>query len=1283
MIGNLHLATAKFPGPWCLLVAMSGLLAWTAFFAAAEPAMENFGLDDQMVDFWETADGLPQSTVTSITQTRDGYLWVGTLNGLACFDGNRFQIFDSLNMPGLRSNHITALLADPEGGLWIGTAEGGASRLFQGESIAYTTVEGLAHNQVRSLGMSGDGRIWIGTAAGVNVWHDGKLHPPLAGSDPAVPVLSICQATPDSQWLLCPDGLYEASASERKRLSPDPVDAGREGDWQGLAVGQGDHLWLFGKSLARLSVSGRNREVQGVTLESGDRITALLERRDGSLWLGTRSGRVRRVGHMRWESGEVAPSGPQPAVRCLFEDRELNLWVGLDGGGLARIKPKKVRSFGIRDGLPGEHVTGMSPDGATGFWIACHAAGIAHWSNGEFHPFDANGAWPTGCIVWSLLRTRDGSLWIGTEGAGLLRWKDERLERFGPSAGIPEAAILAMVETEDGSLWLGCRDGTLLRFRDDSFVRHGPDREFEGAGVTVLADDRQGGLWIGTDGHGLHHFSAGKFSRLTCGDGLGSDHVRTLMLDQEGVLWIGTSGGLTRLTDGVLANFSSRDGLWDNVISQILEDTLHPVLENQQLWLGSNRGVFRLRKTSFDDYLSGRIATLEPVVYGRAEGMDCLECSGGFSPAGLSQSPVENPEVKTLLLWFSTLRGLARLDVFPLVGLARGISGDHLAFTKAHLHLGPDDAVFDLGDVVAGGDGSGTGRSPGVKLGDGHQAQESATYAHSDSGTDADARYHRSTLPFIDGVFIPDGGAVPGRQLVVSSTGLTAEFPPTTGQAWGLLKSGFRLAGVDAFNPSEMRQLGIPMIWMSGNQGVTFDLEAIRRASGRTVERFTARAINLHIGPGSFHVLLDGRVVARRSGVVRDNDHFERGIIPLDIPVPVDARFLTLATTDDRNEIGAFNRVAPPVLIEEVRVDGALRKPDPDPADPLRAASGPGSLHPGYSHLEIRPGAKRLDLRYAAPCLVAPEKVRFRHRLEPLESDWVEAGGRRSANYSHLPPGSYRFLVTACNNDGVWNPQGAVIRLTIRPHFWQTGWFAPLWITCLVIAIAVTTGLVIRTRHRRHLRHLGQLHSLALERTRISHDIHDELGAGLTQVALLSELALADLGEPERAKTHLDQTFTVARRLARGVDEIVWAINPKNDALEFSLAYICKSAQDFLHTAGIACRLEWPEELPEGSLSSSQRHQLFLAVRESLTNVIKHASASEVRLRLSATATDLAIEISDNGCGFVPPAADAPVARHGLEGMAARMAATGGSFAVTSQAGRGTVVRLCLPLQAP
>jgi signal transduction histidine kinase/ligand-binding sensor domain-containing protein len=1239
--------------------------------------------DEYLLEAWDTGHGLPQNTVTAITQTRDGYLWLGTPNGLACFDGVRFQVFDPTSLPAFPARCVKALLATPEGDLWVGCEGGAAIRLHQGRFAALTGTNLLAFRSVLSLEQTPDGRVWLGTDAGLLVCQEGRLlQAEVPRAAPEGPVRALLGVGTNAPWALAGNHLVETRSGQRAALPLADTENGLA-TWTGLAPSAAQNAWLFGPMLARLTLSAPPAvAVQPAGLAQGDRINAACERSNGEVWLGTQSGELKRLAGQVTTYLLPGAAAARP-IRCLFEDREHNLWLGTEGGGLLRIKSRRMRMFGAQDGLSDGLITSLCPDGRRDFWVGCHAAGIRHWHDGAFTPFTANGALPTNAIIWSLLQTRDRSLWIGSEGAGLLFWRNGKLQHFGPAEGVTESAILAFCEAADGTVWFGGRDGGLYHVTKNALSRFGPEDGFTSRNLTSLAAEPKGGLWIGCNGDGLYHFAEGQFKRYTQADGLGSDEVRALRRDADGTLWVGTSGGLTRLKGGRWVNFTTRQGLWNNVISQILVD-----MENKALWLGSNQGIFRIRKESFEDFVQGKIASLEPIVYGRAEGLDCLECSGGFSPAGLLELPTPNPDTVNSRLWFSTLRGLVRLDPLPLLGMGRGISGDHIAFGKAQLHLQPGDATLDLGDVVAGGNGFGTGQGVGIYAHDGTEEQKSVAFNLSDAGTTPEARFHRTKLPFVDGVFIPNGGLSPDHHVVISSTGLKVELPETTGQAWGCIASGLRPRAWDVFNPSDWTRLGPRFVWMPGNQGITFDLDAMRKATGRTIDRFTALAGNLHVGPACFYVFLDGQLVARRSGVVRDQDRVERGVTALDIPIGAETRFLTLVSTDDKDDVGFFNLQPPPVTIEEVLCDGKAQHPEDAPRPPSGTNSYPSSLHPEFASLTLAPGSGRLEFKYAALSLVAPEKVRFRYRLEPLEENWIEAGDRRVASYANLRPRIYRFRVIACNNDGVWNETGASVAVLLQPHLWQVWWFTPLWVTALVVGVTGSSILLIRRRHRRRLDQLEQLRALETERTRIARDIHDDVGASMTHIALLSELAQTDLAEPDQVRPHINEIFTTARQVARSVDEIVWAINPKNDPLEVSLAYVCKNAQTYLRIAGISCRLEMPDEVPARSLSSTARHQLYLVVREALNNVVKHARASEVHLRVAVESNALAFRIADNGCGFDPIAQAAghrpdPDGRggNGLENMAQRLKLVGGRFNLESRPGQGTVIEVEVPLQ--
>jgi signal transduction histidine kinase len=377
------------------------------------------------------------------------------------------------------------------------------------------------------------------------------------------------------------------------------------------------------------------------------------------------------------------------------------------------------------------------------------------------------------------------------------------------------------------------------------------------------------------------------------------------------------------------------------------------------------------------------------------------------------------------------------------------------------------------------------------------------------------------------------------------------------------------------------------------------------------------------------------------------------------------------------------NAVAPAVAIDELQVDGTLVAADGNNPLPQNAKSAirilgskPGPLP--SSEVTIGPGARRVEIRYAALSFTAPEKVRFRYRLDRLNADWVDAGGRRVADFPYLPPGQYQFRVMACNEDLVWSEREAVLALTCRPAFWQTGGFRLLATLLVLGACGWAVKLLATRRLQRRLSLSEQQHALEQERTRIARDIHDELGTLLTGISLLSDRAQAHRDRAEQVGEHLEKISQRARSAVQTVDGIVWAINPQNDTLDNLANYLVQFAEDFFRLTPIRCRLDVPAEVPQLPLGTQQRHHILLAVKEACNNVARHSGASEVWVRLAAAASSLCITIEDNGRGFV--AGTVSEGSDGLRNMRQRLAEVGGRLELASEPGKGTSVKLVAPL---
>ena len=322
----------------------------------------------------------------------------------------------------------------------------------------------------------------------------------------------------------------------------------------------------------------------------------------------------------------------------------------------------------------------------------------------------------------------------------------------------------------------------------------------------------------------------------------------------------------------------------------------------------------------------------------------------------------------------------------------------------------------------------------------------------------------------------------------------------------------------------------------------------------------------------------------------------------------------------------------PPVVIEQVRANGKVIFGDgstgPNPQSAIRNPKF--HLAPGH--------ARVLEIHYTANSLVAPERVRFRYRLVGADGDWLwDDQNRRVAFYTNLRPGDYTFHVTACNSHGTWNEQGDQFSFYVAPHFYET-W--PFDIACGAILVFAGPALHYRRMRRLHrVQRLEQQRALHEERARIAKDLHDDLGANLTGLALRLDVVQTHKGAANGQQSQLAALAQHTRGLVDNMREVVWAINPEHDNVESLASFLGQYAEQYLGMAGLGCRLELPVRAAADPLSSQVRHQLFLVVKEALHNVVRHARASEVRLRLEQEPHELRLAVEDDGCGLPPDGA--------------------------------------------
>jgi diguanylate cyclase (GGDEF)-like protein len=624
------------------------VIAATRAFAL-DPAR---ALTQARLSVWTSESGLPQNTVVAIVQTSDGYLWMGTEEGLARFDGVRFVVSDRQTAPALRSSFISSLFEGPDGTLWIGTYGGGLARLRNGKIEAFRP-DLLGADRIRELHAAAGGALFVATAGGGLLRIDGEQ----------VTRFTTRNGLPtDRIWALEDDGAgglwvstHGGGVVRWKDSRVQQRITTREGlpnDFARALLRDPDGTLWIGTDGGGVAAWRDGAIVRILTTQDGlpsNLIRSLYRDSDGSLWIGTDGGLARWRG-VRAERFGTAEGLPSPTIRVVGEDREGSLWVGTTGG-MVRLSDTRFLPFTRKEGLSVDGVRAILQDRSGRIHVGTEGGGLCTLLPLPARCLTKNDGLPHDA-VFALAESRDGSLWVGTDGGGVARLRDGAVvETLDTRTGLPNDRVRALVETPDGVLWVSTTAG-LVHVRDGKVNRV---RELDDRQLRPLLALPDGSLLVGTDGAGLWRVT-GVGTRATriaaAGQGLESDRVFSLTPDSGGGgVWIGTSGGgLARLelATGAVRSLTRRDGLYDDVVFQVVDEGAR-----RDLWLTSNRGLYRVSRDLVLAAMQGTPQDLSGKVYGATDGMPSTECNAAF-PAAI--------RARDGRLWIATSRGVAVAD---------------------------------------------------------------------------------------------------------------------------------------------------------------------------------------------------------------------------------------------------------------------------------------------------------------------------------------------------------------------------------------------------------------------------------------------------------------------------------------------------------------------------------------------------------------------------------------------------------------------------------------------
>jgi signal transduction histidine kinase/ligand-binding sensor domain-containing protein len=963
-----------------------------------------------------------------------------------------------------------------------------------------------------------------------------------------------------------------------------------------------------------------------------------------------------------------------------------------------------TRTWQVEQGLPQNKVTAVVQTRDGYLWVGTYN-GLARFDGVRFTVFDENNTPELhSSRITSLFETTNGTLWIGTESGDVSQCKDGRFTSVPVRANWNDGKIYAITADDAGDVWLMNEAGELARVRDGK-VLSPPSGVV--AKVVSLVRGPVGAVWVGREGL----VSALKGGRLTA-ELSTNDYVQGFCAAHDGGLWVASNGGIRKWKDGrwtadlgaapwgwdivanlaetsagVLAGGTSGDGLWLFFTDQTNTPALHLDHTNglpsdwvislwedreKNLWCGTGAGLVVIRPSNLEtisppDKWKGRpVLSVLPAPDGAlwigTEGAGLYRLHNGDWTNFYMAQGIRNPYVWSLAadgagkIWAGTWGGglFAQKDeafdfapglenfrppipalLFLSDGLWIGTPAGPLRYQNGRLERFSEIAGEPFGDVrtiaqdKSGALWFGTAGGGLVRRENGNFRRFKKT-----NGLSSD---------FIECLHFADDGAL---------------WIGTFGSGLNRFKNGkFSVVNREEGLPNgvigHIESDGRGFFWMSSYGGIlrASENDLNRCADGEMDEApFLTYGIN-----DGLPTLECSEGLQSAGGKTADGRLWfptAKGLVVVD---PAGA---------------SINPLPPPVRIEEMRVD-------------VKNFADGNDVRP----LKVPPGRHRIEFEYTGLSFVAPEKVRFKCRLNNFETAWADVGTKRVATYNYIPPGSYSFQVTACNNDGVWNETGASLSFEVLPYFWQTTWFRILGGLATMLVAGGAVWFETRRRMRRRLERVERQRDIERERSRIARDIHDDLGASLTRIVMLSQ---SNRGEMQLMTKNLDRIFATARELTRAMDEIVWAVNPRHDRLDSLASYLSRFANEYLSVAEIRCRLNLPLHLPATPVTAEVRHNLFLAFKEALHNIVKHAAANEVRVELKQESSKLILLVADNGRGFdsrglpdnAPPKPDRIARGNGLINMKQRLAEIGGVCEIASEPGKGTTVNFTVPLRA-
>ncbi len=904
-------------------------------------------------------------------------------------------------------------------------------------------------------------------------------------------------------------------------------------------------------------------------------------------------------------------------------------------------------------------------------------------------------------FVSTLYEDKEGNIWVGTEFG---------LEKFNKITGNfsqylpyppntePESNnfVSSICEDKFGMLWIGTRDG-LYNFdkKSEKFICiRNNDKNPESIGsndISAILEDKAGSIWFGNS-KGLDKLDrkTGSFIHIWNDPNNKSEwtnyFVNTLFEDKSGILWLGTRKGLVAFDqkEGTFTPYIKEEG---NSISSICEDA------SGHLWFGSwVSGLYSFDKKSkkFTHYLHnendpGSLSsnTVTSICYERSGTIWIATRGAGVNKINRIKQPFKKylfNEVSHIIkanndmIWIGTSKGWKKFNPKTEELIPYSFGKDFLI------------AEEESGDLWLAKESGGIYK---------RDVKNRITNYYDSSGREFDKIVNRvyKTPDGMVWIGTIDGGVykiAPNGNLIrkILETGWVMDFYlDSSGLLWiGSIESALicydpaKNIVVNKFyydpgNPGSIKSNVVFKI-LEDNAGVLYFATnkglGIYNRSTKEFNFFNERNGLPHDMLWSFLGDDVGNFwIVTRKGISKFNTNtkqFQNYDVSYGLP---ENGFYLNGACKTRNGEMYFGS---PNAVVRFQPDSIKNNPFIPPIEITTIRKFEESVPIG-KEIDLSYKENFLSIEFIALSYISPERNQFAYKMEGVDTGWVYSGTRHYASYPNLDPGEYIFRVKGSNNDGVWNEEGTSIAIIISAPWWETWWFRIFVFVVLLTTIGGIIRYIEMKKIKRKIEMLEQERALERERTRISRDMHDEVGSSLSEIVILSELAKKKPGEAEQ---HIKEISDRAAEVIDNVSEIVWAMNPQNDKLDNLIAHTRRYAVKYLGLANISCQFMVPEIIPASPLSAELTRNIFLVVKETLHNIVKHSCASEVTFTIDLLNQQLNIKIKDNGKGFSLD--ESTGLGNGLLNMRRRIEDISGVINIESTYGKGTQINFTVQI---